>query len=435
MREEFLWHIWKFRLFDNKELHTVSGEEIKILKVGEHNTDSGPDFFNARIKIGEIVWAGNVEVHVNSSGWRKHKHTCDGAYDNIILHVVYEAGEKLFRKSGEEIPTLELKNKFPQDIYDKYLQFKSSGDWIPCETQFSSVDRFTLNHCIDRLLTERMERKSKAILDLLKRNKNNWEETFYQMLARSFGQKINEEPFELLARSLPASVLAKHKNNFVQTEALLFGVAGMLARDFKDEYANDLKKEFEFLKRKFKLQPIDASLWKFMRLHPPNFPTIRISQFANLMVRSSHLFSKMLEANSVKQVVSLFETETSWYWQAHYQFGKISPKKNKKLGCEAIHAIIINAVVPVLFVYGKNKAQENLCSSAISFLEEMSAEKNSIIEKWRLAGVEAMNAYETQALLQLKHEYCSRKRCLECGVGARLLNPLQQGEIAEQTIS
>lgn len=422
MTEEFLWHIWKFRLFDNKDLQTTSGEEIKILKAGEHNSDSGPDFFNARIKIDGTEWAGNVEVHTNASDWHKHKHTADNAYDNIILHIVHEADGKIFRKNGEEIPTLELKDRIPQNIYGKYLQFKSSKDWIPCEKQISSVDKFALNNWLDRLLVDRLEKKSKVITDSLKQNKNNWEETFYQMLARNFGQKINSEPFELLAKSLPVSVLAKHKNSLVQIEALFFGTAGMLEKDFKDDYPNELKREFKFLKSKFKLKPIDSSLWKFMRLHPPNFPTIRLSQFANLIYKSSHLFSKILEANRVTQIKNLCNAETSKYWQTHYRFDKVSPMKNKKLGNTSMDTIIINTIVPFLFVYGKEKGEEKFCDKALAFLEKLEAENNSIISKWNSIGVPAKNSCETQALLQLKNEYCSKKRCLECSVGAKLLN-------------
>ena len=431
MTEEFLWHIWKFRLFDNNDLKTTDGEPIQILKVGEHNSDSGPDFFNARIKIRETEWAGNVEIHTNASDWHKHKHTTDKAYDNIILHVVHEADVKVHRENGEMIPTLELKNRIPQEVYGKYLQFKSSKDWIPCEKQISSVDKFTLNNWLDRLLVERLERKSKAITDSLKQNKNNWEETFYQMLARNFGQKINSEPFELLAKALPVSVLAKHKNNLLQIESLFFGTAGMLegvAPTLKgekkhDEYFLELQKEFKFLKSKFKLKPIDSSLWKFMRLHPPNFPTIRISQLANLIYKSTHLFSKILEAGSVKQIISLLSTETSEYWQTHYRFDKISPKRNKKLGSDSINTIIINTIVPFLFVYGKEKREEKFSDNALLFLEKLPPENNSIISKWKSIGVPAKTSYETQALLQLKNEYCSRKRCLECSVGAKLLSP------------
>ena len=431
MQEEFLWYIWKFRLFDSNDLKTTDGEPVQILKVGEHNSDSGPDFFNARIKIGNTTWAGNVEIHVNSSDWKKHSHQKDKAYDNIILHVVHEADVKIHRGNGELIPALELKNRIPQNVYGKYLQFKSSKDWIPCEKQIASVDKFILNNWLDRLLVERLERKSKTITDSLKQNKNNLEETFYQMLARNFGQKINSEPFELLAKQLPISVLAKHKNNLVQIESLLFGTAGMLEKEFKEDYPKELKKEYKFLKSKFKLRSMDSFLWKFMRLHPPNFPTIRISQFANLIYKSSHLFSKILEANSVKQIISLLETETSEYWQMHYRFGKQSPlssgrgswgeAKRKRLGSDTINTIIINTIVPFMFVYGKEKGEEKFCDKALAFLEKLEAENNFIILKWKSMGVPAKSSYETQALLQLKNEYCSKKRCLECSVGNTLL--------------
>lgn len=434
MQEEFLWHIWKFRLFDSRNLQTTGGEVLQIIKTGEHNRDAGPDFFNARIKIGKTVWAGNVEMHLRASDWKKHFHEKNRAFDNIILHIVYEADAKLFRKNGEEIPALELKNRIPQNIYGKYLRFKASRDWIPCGKQISSVEKFTLNNWLDRLLVERLERKSKAITESLKQNKNNWEETFYQFLARNFGQKINSEPFELFARALPVSVLAKHKNSLSQIEALLFGVAGMLsptptlparegAGKQHDEYFLELQKEFKFLKQKFNLKSIDSSLWKFMRLHPPNFPTIRISQFANLIFRASHLFSKILEAATVEQIINLLYAETSEYWETHYRFGKTSAKRKKILGKDSIHLIIINTIVPFLFVYGKERGEEKLCERALLFLEKTDAENNSIVSKWKTAGVPAKNAYQTQALLQLKNEYCSKKRCLECAVGAKLLSP------------
>lgn len=421
MQEEFLWHIWKFRLFDASNLSTVSGEKLQIIKTGEHNTDSGPDFFNARIKIGNTEWAGNVEIHFRASDWHKHNHNTDKSYNNIILHVVYEADEKIFRKNGEEIPTLQLKDLIPKSIYGKYLQFKSSKDWIPCEKQISFVDKFTINNWLDRLLVERLERKSKAITNSLKQNKNNWEETFYHVLARNFGQKINSEPFEMLAKTLPISVLAKHKNNLFQIESLLFGVAGMLDGQFKDKYPKRLQKEYHFLKSKFKINTLDFSLWKFMRLHPPNFPTIRISQFANLIYKSSHLFSKILEASSLKQMIFLLKTESSEYWQTHYRFDKPAPKRIKKLGSDSIKTIIINTIVPFLFVYGKEKGEEKYCEKALEFLEKLEPEKNSIITKWKSIGISAQSSYETQALLQLKNEYCSNKRCLQCAIGNVLL--------------
>ena len=440
MQEEFLLYLWKFRLFDCKNLVSTLGEPIEILKPGESNTDSGPDFFNARIKIGNTKWAGNVEVHIKTSDWEKHLHQKDKAYDNIILHVVYHADKKLFRKSGEEIPTLELKERIPQNMYDKYKQFKSSKDWIPCGKQIASIDKFTLNNWLDRLIVERLEKKSTTISNSLKQNKNNWEETLYQTLARNFGQKINAEPFELLAKHLPISVLLKHKNNLLQIEALLFGVAGMLEVDSspksesknRDEYFVNLQREFKFLKNKFQLASIDSSLWKFMRLHPLNFPTIRISQFANLLFNTTHLFSKIIEEDSLKKVISLFHAKANEYWKTHYRFNKQAPlpsklnvgthANNRLLGKDTIKTIIINTIVPFLFVYGKEKGESIFCDRGIEFLEKLDAENNAIIKKWNSIGVSAKNAFETQGLLQLKNEYCSNIKCLECAIGVKLLN-------------
>lgn len=430
MVEEFLHYLWKFRLFEGKDLVTQAGEPIEIVKVGEPNSDSGPDFFKAKIKIGKTLWAGNVEIHVRASDWEAHKHQHDKAYDNVILHVVHEADKELKRKSGEIIPTLELRSRVPKNIYQKYLSFKQSPDWIPCGKQIKGIDPFTLNNWLDRLLVERLERKATPILESLKQNKNNWEETFYQFLGRTFGLKVNSEPFELLTRALPLSILLKHKDSLLQIEALLFGTAGLLedltpspspkTGEGSNSYKKQLQQEFKFLKSKFKLKPIDASLWKFMRLHPPNFPTIRISQFANLIYRSSNLFSKIIEG---MDPASLLACETSEYWLTHYRFAKQSPKRKKTLGGDSINNIIINTIAPFIFIYGKQKGEEEYTDRALALLEKTFPEKNSIITNWQELGVRAKNACETQALLQLKNEYCSKKRCLECSVGAKLLHP------------
>ncbi len=425
MQEDFLWYIWKFKLFNAPDLFTTSGEKIQIIKTGEHNTDAGPDFINARIKIGSTEWAGNIEIHSAASDWTKHNHTNNKTYDNIILHVVHENDKQVIRKNGEEIPTLELKEKIKGNVYEKYRELQFSKDWISCENQISSVSKFTLNNWLDRLMIERLERKSATILESLKQNKNNWEECFYQMLARSFGQKINSDPFELLARSLPYSYLAKHKNSLLQIEAMLFGVAGMLepvTGPRQDDYYKELQKEFSFLSKKFKLEPLNISIWKFLRLHPVNFPTIRIAQFANLILKTAHLFSKVLEAGSIKTLEALLQTEASTYWNSRYRFGVHSPHKKKKISKDFITNIIINTIVPFLFIYGKDKNNEEYCKKAILFLEQLQSEKNSLLSKWENLGIKAKNAYESQALLQLKNEYCSKKRCLECNIGCALLS-------------
>lgn len=421
MTEEFLFYLWKYRLYDGKDLFTTTGEPLEVIRPGEHNTDSGPDFFNARIKIGETQWAGNIEIHMRSGDWQRHGHQHDKAYDSIILHVVYRDDEKLYDRHGQPVPTLELRDRVPRLVYDRYLRFKASNDWIPCRKQVSTVDKFILHSWLDRVLTERLERKSKAIEEGLLLDNNNWEEVFYRHIARSFGFKVNSDPFGMLAGSLPNKVLARHKGNIVQTEALLFGQAGLLEQHFSDKYPEKLQNEYRFLQRKFSLKPIGGHLWKFLRLRPGNFPTIRIAQFAGLVNRSSHLFSKAMEAEDVGQVRKLLDVRVSNYWHTHFSFDKPAPRKINRLGEDGIDTIIINTIVPFLFVYGKQRREEKYIERAFDLLSKTAPEKNGIIEKWKEAGVDSRNAYDSQALLQLKNEYCDKKRCLECGIGNDLM--------------
>jgi hypothetical protein len=421
MTEEFLHHIWKFKLFNQLDLKTTAGEAIEIIKSGNHNFDSGPDFFNAQIKIGDTLWAGNVEIHINASDWKKHFHQYDKAYNNIILHIVYNADEPVDRASGEAIPTIEIKERIAQKIFQNYLNFKSSKDWIPCEKQIAAVPTLIVNSTFDKLLVERLERKSKLISDNLKLNNNNWEETFYQHLARNFGFKTNAEPFELLAKSLPSLVLAKHKNSLLQIEAMLFGQAGLLNEHLKDKYPQALQNEYIFLKQKLKLNSIDSHLWKFLRLRPVNFPTIRIAQFANLIFNSTHLFSKIIETEKCNDLKILINIDVSEYWQTHYLFDKSSKWKTKHLGDDSINNILINTIVPFLFVYGKQKDEVKYIERALQFLEQTTGENNAIIKKWESFKMPVKSAYSTQALLQLKNEYCNYKKCLSCNIGNYLL--------------
>lgn len=421
MTEEFLHFIWRNRLFQQSGFVTETGEEVQILKTGEHNTHAGPDFFNARIKIGKTTWAGNVEMHLRASDWSRHKHMQDKAYGNIILHVVLEQDEPIFRKDGKVIPSISLKNKFDSELYKKYQQLIENSNWIPCAKQVSSVDAFTVNSWLDRMLVERLESKAEEITSSLEKNKNNWEETFYHRLARNFGFKNNAVPFELLAKSLPFSVLAKHKQNVFQLEAMLFGQAGMLEKKFKDAYPNELKKEFDFLSRKFSLTPIPAHLWKFLRMRPVSFPTIRVAQFAQLIYTSSHLFSKIIDAENISSLEKLFDANVSEYWQSHFVFDKPSASSNKKLGKDSMHNIIINTVVPFLFVYGIKKKDESSKEKALRLLAELPPENNSIIRNWYDIGIKSENSFQTQALYFLKSEYCSHQKCLTCGIGNKLL--------------
>ncbi len=421
MTEDFLHYVWKYKALNLAELKTLEGESIQVIKTGEHNRDAGPDFFNARIKIGNTTWAGNIEIHLKSSDWQKHFHNNNGNYNNLILHLVYENDKEILH-SGKPVATAEIKNLIDSNLLNKYNQLFYTKQWIPCANQINSVSAFTLNNWLERLLIERLERKAKSISQLLELNKNNLEETFYIHLARNFGLKVNAVPFELLAKSLPNSFLGKHKNSLFQIEALLFGQSGLLNKNFKDDYPNQLKKEYSFLQKKFSLKSIDGHLWKFLRLRPVNFPTVRIAQLASLINASSGLFSKVMEAKKIDDLRNLLNANASEYWNTHYLFDKISANRKKKLGNTAIENIIINTVVPFMFIYADYRAMEEYKYKAILLLEQLSAEKNNIVEKFNALGIKSTHASSSQSLLELKNEYCDNKKCLNCGIGISLLN-------------
>ncbi len=426
MTEAFIYYLWKYKLL-HPQLQTSKGETCQVIDPGTHNTDSGPDFFNARIKIGETLWAGNVEIHVRASDWILHKHQFDKAYDNIILHVVFVEDKRIVRSNGKSIPTLEIADSFDISLLKRYRSLMQSKNSIPCEFQIREIDRFVQNNWLDRLLVERLENKSKQIEEKLEYNNNDWAETFYQHLASNFGFKVNALPFELLSRSLPLKIIAKHKNNIKQIEALLFGQAGMLENDADDRYYKELKKEYDFLAIKYKITQIDSHLWRFMRLRPVNFPTIRISQFAALIANSSHLFSKILESESYQFLFDQFTVEASDYWKTHYTFGKKSEDKSKKLGKTGIQLILINTVAPFLFVYGRKKQKQEFIDKALKLLDQIPGEKNAITRMWENHEMNIRTAFNTQALIHLKNNYCDKKLCLSCGIGHAVLNQSLQG--------
>jgi len=421
--EDFLHYIWKFRLFDRANLTTTDAEPLEIYSAGMHNSDSGPDFHNARIRVGDTTWAGNVEVHLSSSDWKKHGHTTDNAYENVILHVVYRDDMPLVLPNGRKVPTLELQNRIADELYGRYhkLMF-GSQTVIPCEASIGLVDSLTLHNWLTRVLVERMEKKSAAVISALNLNRGDWEETFYQFLAANFGFKTNALPFELLAKSLPQNILAKHKNNSWQIEALIFGQAGFLHGEFADEYPQKLKTEYEFLQKKYKLVPIENHLWKFMRLRPANFPTIRIAQFAALVERSNHLFSKLLEVKDVKALQGLFSgTKVNSYWEDHYRFDAASAPSSKNLGPESVNILLLNTLALFLFSYGKHNQIQHYINRSLALLEILPHEHNKIVADFANLGVKIKTAFESQALLELKNNYCNYKKCLQCGVGNKIL--------------
>ena len=388
-----------------------------------HNSDSGPDFHNARIRIDETVWAGNVEVHLSASDWQKHGHATDGAYDNVILHVVYRNDVPLFLSNGRKVPTLELYDRISEELYNKYHKLVFGNQtFIPCENSIATVDGLTMQNWLTRVLVERMEKRSANVAATLALNKGDWEETFYQFLAANFGFKVNALPFELMAKSLPQLTLAKNKNNPMQIEALIFGQAGFLEGEFKDEYPLKLQKEYAYLRKKYNLTPIENHLWKFMRLRPQNFPTIRLAQFAALIVQSNHLLSKILEIKEVKALRGLFtEIKVNDYWEDHYRFDVPSKPSSKNMGDGSIDILLLNTVALFLFSYGKQHQQQYYISRSLKLLENLPAEKNNIIADFVNLGVKIDTAFESQALLELKNNYCNYKKCLQCGVGNKIL--------------
>ncbi|MBN1413981.1 MAG: DUF2851 family protein [Bacteroidales bacterium] len=419
MTEEFLTYIWKYGLFDRTSLRSDTGEDIEVILLGEHNSDAGPDFLNAKIRIGNTLWVGNVELHINASDWNKHHHQHDKAYDNVILHVVLNADQTTVRTNATTIPTVEL--RFDKQLYANYTYLTGNKNWISCHDYIVRIETLLLQSWLSSVMVERLEGKTKFIDDLLEKYQNNWEEVFYLQLARSFGFHLNAEPFEQMARSLPLNILGRHKNNLFQLEALLFGQAGFLNMEAEDEYHLDLQSEYKHLRNKYDLKPLDAHLWRFLRLRPVNFPTIRIAQFAALVHTSSGLFRKIIETEDLHVLIKLFTVRPSAYWQTHYRFGNISARKTKSLGQEASRTILINTVIPLIFLYGQKKGDEKLKARSIDFLSQLPPEKNAVISRWEKTGIRAESALDSQALLQLRSNYCQKKQCLRCMVGMKIV--------------
>ena len=419
MNENFLHYIWKHRLFNLKNLTTTNGEALTILSCGTHNQQAGPDFLQGKIKIGNVIWAGNIEIHLRSSDFEKHQHHHDEAYKNVVLHVVFEHDKEII---SQKIPTLELKGLIPIHLLRNFENLQKSVDSIACEKNIAAVSGLIWEQSFSRFAFERLERKVNVVEQILKQNNHNWEETFYQLLAKNFGMKVNGEAFFELAKSLPVKILAKQKYSQMQLEALLLGQAGMLHEIFSDAYAVQLQQEYQFLQHKFSLQPIPKNYWKMARMRPQNFPPLRLAQFATLVFQSSHLLSKVLECSSIKDLKALFQIEPSNYWQHHYRLDALSDKTKKKVGDATIENFVINSIVPIVFAYGHLRQEDDLKNKALSWLEQLQAEKNSIITSWKKLNIQPANAFQSQALIELKNEFCDKKKCLSCLIGQHIIN-------------
>lgn len=424
MKEEFLHYLWKNNLYDKSSLKDEEGNLITVIHPGEYNHDSGPDFFNARIKIGNTLWAGNVEIHVLSSHYYAHGHHKDPSYDNVILHVVSGRDKKVFNSRNDEILTVEL--KFPPELYESYLNLINNPCTIACQDHLAGFDQLMLRNWLSVISVERLERKISNIVELLKETENDWDEILYRMIGRYFGFRTNSDPFEMLSRNMPSKIIRKHSGNIFQVEALLFGAAGLLEESIfpeavHDEYYKSLIKEFRILSSKYSITPMHGWIWKFSRLRPVNFPTIRISQLAHLMNNSNGLFSRALECNSLEKLKGLTEVSASEYWKNHYVFGKKSATVSRNTGRQAGDILIINAIIPVLFTYGKLRGNQELCERSVDFLEMLEPETNKIIREWETAGLKPGSAFISQALIQLRNEYCTKRKCIECHLGEELI--------------
>ncbi len=416
MNENLLQFIWQFQYFSKTELETNSHELLQIIHSGHHNRNQGPDFSDARLLIGNTVWAGSVEVHIKSSDWKKHHHQQDSRYENVILHVVWEDD----KQGPLSIPVFELKNKVSTILLKKYEELMNSASFIPCEKSILTVKEITLQNWKERLLAERLIRKTDLARSFLQETNHHWEEIFWWMLARNFGNKLNTDAFEQIARSVSVNLLAKHKSNIIQLEALLLGLAGLLKNEFKDVYPKTLQQEYLFLKKKYKLTEIIDPI-NFHRTRPGNFPTIRLAQLAMLIQHSVHLFSKIKEAEDLKTVSDWFKVTANDYWNDHYRFDESSIFKKKSIGKSFIENIFINTIIPVLFAYGELHDIDQYKDKAIQWLEQVDAEKNVITKGFVSLGLQNRNAFDSQAFLEMKNEYCNKKKCLQCAVGNALL--------------
>ncbi len=422
IKEDFLHYVWKTRQFKLTDLKLVDGRSCSILNFGNHNMDAGPDFSEGIIEIEGIQWAGNIEIHVVSSLWNQHGHQDDPAYDNVILHVVLDDDLPVKRKDGTLIPTLELNDLIHPTLFNNYARLLSSAGWIPCHNLIHKIDPGKASLWINKVGIERLERKTSEIEKILSQVNQDWEQLCFIMLSRYLGAKVNILPMELIARQCSNTILAKNRDNITTIESILFGLSGLLASEYDDEYPKILRKEFNFYKKKYNLKPINPVAWKFSKMRPSNFPTIRISQLAGIIYNNHNLFRSLVESDDSMQIRSYLNSAASEYWDNHYRFDKLSNRKYKKrLSNSWIDMLIINVITPLLFTYGNHIGDQDLKDRAISFLESIQAEKNSIINRWTELGINCNNALQSQGALRLKQVYCRNYRCLSCSIGNELI--------------
>ncbi|MBL7860943.1 MAG: DUF2851 family protein [Cyclobacteriaceae bacterium] len=425
MTESFLHYVWQFQYFDKKELSLTTGENLTILKPGILNTDAGPDFSQAKVKIDQIAWAGSIEIHLHSSGWYDHQHDADAAYENVVLHVVWEEDRPVYRKDGSRLPTVTLNKRVEPHLLKSYLNLVNNPASIPCQNSFAQVSDLIRHSMIDKAVMQRLERKAGEVLKVLDQNQGDWEETVYQLLAASFGFKVNTDPFRQLAKALPYKLILKHRDQPHQLEALLFGQAGFLVARSKDAYLTRLVNEYQFLERKYNLSTtrLNVAQWKFMRLRPANFPTLRVAQFAAFLRSTENIFSAILEAAQYEVVESLLTMEPSLYWKTHYRFGKKAKAEIQGFGEASREMVVINAIAPLLVAYGKSGDEHRYIDQAVRILQAVRSESNKIITLWKKLGCASQHAWDSQGLIELFNNFCQRRECLNCSIGSAILKP------------
>ena len=423
--EILLHYIWKHRIYPLHKLTTTDGETVEVIDPGLHNGNAGPDFFNAKVKVDGVLWVGNVEIHEKASDWFLHRHDKDGAYDNVVLHVVGTDDMPVVTSRGERVKQMVM--DVPDYVERSYRQLLMEDRFPPCHSIVPKLSRLTLHSWMSALQAERLEMKTAAIMKLVKDRNGSWEDAFFCTLARNFGFGVNGEAFGEWAAVLSLNSVAHHRDDIFQVEAMFLGQAGLLNLETMSErkrqeaegdgYFHKLSKEYAYLSHKFGLAAMDGGLWKFLRLRPQNFPYIRISQLANLYCNRRAGLSQIAECESVKELQDLFFTRVTPYWETHYTFGCESKRSEKRLSKQSINIVILNTVIPVLFAYGRYKNDESLCDRAFRLLEDLKAEDNSVTRLWQECGLEIKTAADSQAVVQLKKMYCDHRDCLRCRIG------------------
>lgn len=422
MQEQLLHFIWQRKLFDHRDLFTTTGQPIEIIHPGSPNQDQGPDFLQGRIRIEAQIWAGHIELHIRSSSWFLHTHDKDTHYNNVILHVVWQEDQPAKTMEGIRIPCLELCNRVDAALLDRYRKLMDNREWVACASSLNTVQEIIKISWLERLMSERLEQKTEKIGRLYERCGNNYEQTFFVLLARQLGAPSNSDPMENLGLKVPLNILRKHGDRIDQIEAILFGVAGMLTKEINVGYPLSLKKEFDFLKIKYGLSVIPSLQWKFMRMRPAHFPTIRIAQLAVLIATTTYFITLLTEMDNTEEWLRILMVKPqNTYWNNHYHFRSEAPEAEKRLGRETALTVLINVIAPFMFYYGKMQGIEKLKTKAIEMLMSLPAEKNTIIKNWNTHGWLSKNACDTQALLQLKQSYCDQRRCLHCAIGMQVL--------------